>query len=144
MLARLNFVAHLKQGVTTYADERGYTASACPDAPRCFYYHRTQPQPTPAGRTGRAGMSTLRSFAHKGATVPANTSWYLPDLGEFRGMQECYTRQNTAMAERPACTTNRIPAYRACNRCAPWRCVIWWKTSSTRNGNTSPSPFSLL
>lgn len=38
-------------------------------------------------------MSTLRCFAHKDATVPAN----LPDLGEFRGMQECYTRQNTAM-----------------------------------------------
>ena len=59
-----------------------------------------------AGRTGRAGMSTLRRFAHKDATVPANTSWCLPDLGEFRGMQECYTRQNTAMTERPACSTS--------------------------------------
>lgn len=47
-------------------------------------------------------MSTLRCFAHKASTVPAN----LPDLGEFRGMQECYTRQNTAMTERPACSTS--------------------------------------
>lgn len=47
-------------------------------------------------------MSTLRCFAHKDATVPAN----LPDLGEFRGMQECYTRQNTAMTKRPACSTS--------------------------------------
>ena len=51
-------------------------------------------------------MSTLRRFAHKDATVPANTSWYLPDLGEFRGKQERYTRQNTAMTERPACSTS--------------------------------------
>lgn len=51
-------------------------------------------------------MSKLRSFAHKDATVPANTSWYLPDLGEFRGIQECYTRQNATMTERPACSTS--------------------------------------
>lgn len=51
-------------------------------------------------------MSTLRCFAHKEATVSANTSWYLPDLGEFRGKQERYTRQNTTMAERPACSTS--------------------------------------
>jgi len=51
-------------------------------------------------------MSTLRCCAHKNATVPANTSWYLPDLGEFRGMQERYARQNTAMTERPACSTS--------------------------------------
>lgn len=51
-------------------------------------------------------MSTIRCFAHKDATVPANISWYLPDLGEFRGMQECYTRQNAALAEKPACSTS--------------------------------------
>ncbi|MBZ0093848.1 MAG: hypothetical protein K8H75_00515 [Sulfuricella sp.] len=50
-------------------------------------------------------MSALRCSAYKDAIVPANTSWYLPDLGEFRGKQECYTRQNTAMTERPACST---------------------------------------
>ena len=47
-------------------------------------------------------LDTLRRIAHIDATVPANTSWYLPDLGEFRGKQERYTRQNTAMTERPA------------------------------------------
>lgn len=42
----------------------------------------------------------------KNVTVPANTPGYLPDLGEFRGKQECYTRQNIAMIERPACSTS--------------------------------------
>ncbi|OHB44715.1 MAG: hypothetical protein A2178_01675 [Planctomycetes bacterium GWC2_49_10] len=51
-------------------------------------------------------MSALRRFAHKDTTVPANTSWYLPDLGEFRGIQERYTCQNTTMIERPACSTS--------------------------------------
>lgn len=39
-------------------------------------------------------MNTLRFFADKNASVPASTSWYLADLGEFRGMQELYTRQS--------------------------------------------------
>jgi Fic family protein len=39
-------------------------------------------------------MNTLRLFARKDASVPASTSWYLADLGEFRGQQELYTRQS--------------------------------------------------
>lgn len=39
-------------------------------------------------------MSTLSLFAAQNVSVPANTSWYLADLGEFRGKQELYTRQS--------------------------------------------------
>jgi len=39
-------------------------------------------------------MSTLTLFAAQKYTVPVNTSWYLADLGEFRGKQELYTRQS--------------------------------------------------
>jgi Fic family protein len=38
-------------------------------------------------------MSTLSLFSAGNSTVPGNTSWYLADLGEFRGKQELYTRQ---------------------------------------------------
>ena len=38
-------------------------------------------------------MTTLTSlYAHP--DNPASTSWYLADLGEFRGKQELYTRQS--------------------------------------------------
>ena len=39
-------------------------------------------------------MNTLRLFSAKDGSVPANTSWYLADLGEFRGKQELYTQQS--------------------------------------------------
>ncbi|MBK5275432.1 MAG: Fic family protein [Desulfuromonadales bacterium] len=39
-------------------------------------------------------MTTLRHFAGQNLSVPAGTSWYLADLGEFRGKQELYTRQS--------------------------------------------------
>jgi len=38
-------------------------------------------------------MMTLRQFSRKPETIPAITSWYLPDLGEGRGKQELFTRQ---------------------------------------------------
>ena len=38
-------------------------------------------------------MNTLRRFSHGDAAVPGSTSWYLADLGEFRGQQTLYTRQ---------------------------------------------------
>lgn len=39
-------------------------------------------------------MNTLRLFAANNVSVPASTSWYLADLGEFRGKQELYTLQS--------------------------------------------------
>ena len=39
-------------------------------------------------------MNTLRFFATKDFSIPASTSWYLADLGEFRGKQELYTQQS--------------------------------------------------
>ncbi len=39
-------------------------------------------------------MKTLRLFSHGEVAVPGSTSWYLADLGEFRGKQELYTRQS--------------------------------------------------
>jgi len=39
-------------------------------------------------------MNTLRLFSRPDLAVPGNTSWYLADLGEFRGKQELYTRQS--------------------------------------------------
>jgi hypothetical protein len=39
-------------------------------------------------------MSTLSLFSAGNYSVPGNTSWYLADLGEFRGKQELYTRQS--------------------------------------------------
>lgn len=39
-------------------------------------------------------MNTLRLFAAKDFSIPASTSWYLADLGEFRGKQELYTQQS--------------------------------------------------
>jgi Fic family protein len=38
-------------------------------------------------------MSTLSLFSAGNHAVPGSTSWYLADLGEFRGKQELYTRQ---------------------------------------------------
>ena len=51
------------------------------------------------GDRGAAGaeagrLNTLRGFAGGQLMIPANTSWYLADLGEFRGKQELYTRQS--------------------------------------------------
>src|SRR6266513_664604 len=39
-------------------------------------------------------MRTLQQFAAKPEAIPANTSWYLADLGEARGKQELFTRQS--------------------------------------------------
>lgn len=39
-------------------------------------------------------MNTLRLFTAKDFSIPASTSWYLADLGEFRGKQELYTQQS--------------------------------------------------
>ncbi|MDP1679689.1 MAG: Fic family protein [Candidatus Nitrotoga sp.] len=39
-------------------------------------------------------MNTLRLFAAKDFSIPASASWYLADLGEFRGKQELYTQQS--------------------------------------------------
>src|ERR1035437_10692160 len=39
-------------------------------------------------------MTTLRLFAGQNVSVPVGTSWYLADLGEYRGKQELYTRQS--------------------------------------------------
>lgn len=39
-------------------------------------------------------MSTLSLFSAGNCSVPGNTSWYLADLGEFRGKQALYTRQS--------------------------------------------------
>ena len=39
-------------------------------------------------------MTTLKFFSAQNISVPANTSWYLADLGEFRGKQELYTQQS--------------------------------------------------
>lgn len=39
-------------------------------------------------------INTLSLFAAQNISVPAATSWYLADLGEYRGKQELYTRQS--------------------------------------------------
>lgn len=39
-------------------------------------------------------MNTLRLFTLKDFFIPAGTSWYLADLGEFRGKQALYTQQS--------------------------------------------------
>ena len=39
-------------------------------------------------------MSTLHLFAAQNISIPVSSSWYLSDLGEFRGKQELYTRQS--------------------------------------------------
>ena len=39
-------------------------------------------------------MNTLRLFTARDFSIPASTSWYLADLGEFRGKQELYTQQS--------------------------------------------------
>ncbi len=38
-------------------------------------------------------MSTLSLFSTGNTPIPSSTSWYLADLGEFRGKHELYTRQ---------------------------------------------------
>ncbi len=38
-------------------------------------------------------LKTLRLFSCSDISVPGSTSWYLADLGEFRGQQSLYTRQ---------------------------------------------------
>ena len=39
-------------------------------------------------------MNTLRRFSSGQYSIPGGTSWYLADLGEFRGKQELYTCQS--------------------------------------------------
>ena len=39
-------------------------------------------------------MNTPRRFSAEQFSIPGGTSWYLADLGEFRGKQELYTRQS--------------------------------------------------
>jgi hypothetical protein len=39
-------------------------------------------------------VNTLRRFSAGQHSIPSGTSWYLADLGEFRGKQELYTRQS--------------------------------------------------
>ena len=39
-------------------------------------------------------MNTLRRFSRKDFSIPAGTSWYLADLGEFRGKQTLFTQQS--------------------------------------------------
>ena len=39
-------------------------------------------------------MPTLRLFTLKDFSLPASQSWYLADLGEFRGKQPLYTHQS--------------------------------------------------
>jgi hypothetical protein len=39
-------------------------------------------------------MNTLNLFSNGNYSVPGGASWYLADLGEFRGKQELYTRQS--------------------------------------------------
>jgi len=39
-------------------------------------------------------VNTLRLFTLKDFSIPASTSWYLADLGEFRGKQELFTQQS--------------------------------------------------
>jgi len=39
-------------------------------------------------------MMTLRKFAAGPVSIPANTAWYLADLGEAKGRQALYTRQS--------------------------------------------------
>ena len=49
----------------------------------------------PASRFSRGTVvNTLRRFSSREFSVPSGTSWYLADLGEFRGKQELYTRQS--------------------------------------------------
>ena len=38
-------------------------------------------------------MSTLSRFSTGNPLIAGGTSWYLADLGEYRGKQELYTRQ---------------------------------------------------
>lgn len=38
-------------------------------------------------------MSTFQQFSQGSSAIPGGTSWYLAELGEFRGKQELYTRQ---------------------------------------------------
>ncbi len=40
-------------------------------------------------------MKTLERFVEQLASIPANTSWYLADLGESRGKQELFTKQSS-------------------------------------------------
>jgi len=40
-------------------------------------------------------MLSLKSFSNKPETIPTATSWYLADLGEFRGRQELFTKQSS-------------------------------------------------
>jgi hypothetical protein len=39
-------------------------------------------------------MMILRRFSSKIADIPLATSWYLSDLGEFRGKQELFKKQS--------------------------------------------------
>jgi hypothetical protein len=39
-------------------------------------------------------MKTLEIFSHRHESIPAQTAWYLADLGEARGRQEMFTAQS--------------------------------------------------
>ncbi len=45
-------------------------------------------------------MTTLKLFSAQNLSIPASTSWYLADLGEFRGKQELYTQQSPQRLKR--------------------------------------------
>ena len=45
-------------------------------------------------------MKTLRLFASGEVVIPGSTSWYLADLGEFRGQQILFTRQSPQRLKR--------------------------------------------
>ena len=42
----------------------------------------------------KTDMNTLRLFSAQNLSIPGSTSWYLADLGEFRGKQALYTQQS--------------------------------------------------
>ena len=48
----------------------------------------------PSGNEQLVMPGTLHSFLQRFDQVPAGSAWYLADIGEARGLQELYTRQN--------------------------------------------------
>ena len=75
-------------------------------------------------------MNTLRLFTLKDFYIPASTSWYLADLGEFRGKHALYTQQSPqrlktlrehALIE-SAVSSNRIEGGRSIHR----GCAMCW------------------
>jgi hypothetical protein len=51
-----------------------------------------QPYRQCAQDTKATHMTTLKLFAAQNLSIPSSTSWYLADLGEFRGKQELIER----------------------------------------------------